>query len=150
MKILNLTLKKKWFDMILSGEKKEEYREIKQYWETRLFEYPEIFNVLSNNCIECTHRRTSEHNVLVCDIDKKERMGDEMICNINRFEWPSRYFKNYDVIRFTNGYSITSPSFLVECKGIRIGEGFPNWGAPKEDVFIIKLGEIIGTNKVNN
>jgi hypothetical protein len=32
MKILNLTLKKKWFDMILSGEKKEEYREFKEYW----------------------------------------------------------------------------------------------------------------------
>lgn len=33
---LNLTLKKKWFDMILSGEKLEEYREIKDYWKTRL------------------------------------------------------------------------------------------------------------------
>jgi hypothetical protein len=31
--ILHLNLKKKWFDMILSGEKKEEYREIKPYWE---------------------------------------------------------------------------------------------------------------------
>jgi acetate kinase len=35
-KILRLTLKKKWFDMILSGEKKEEYREIKRYWIHRL------------------------------------------------------------------------------------------------------------------
>ena len=33
MKYLQLTLKKKWFDLILSGEKKEEYREIKPYWE---------------------------------------------------------------------------------------------------------------------
>lgn len=33
---LNLTLKKKWFDMILSGEKQEEYREIKPYWVSRL------------------------------------------------------------------------------------------------------------------
>ncbi len=32
MKTLKLTLKKKWFDMILSGEKTEEYREIKPYW----------------------------------------------------------------------------------------------------------------------
>jgi len=32
MKLLNLTLKKKWYDMIASGEKKEEYREIKPYW----------------------------------------------------------------------------------------------------------------------
>jgi len=36
MKILHLTLKKKWFDMIASGEKKEEYREIKVYWAKRL------------------------------------------------------------------------------------------------------------------
>lgn len=27
---------KKWFDQILSGAKKEEYREIKPYWEKRL------------------------------------------------------------------------------------------------------------------
>jgi len=36
MKILHLTLKKKWFDMIVSGEKKEEYREKKTYWCRRL------------------------------------------------------------------------------------------------------------------
>ena len=36
MKILHLTLKKKWFDMIKSGVKKEEYREIKPYWVKRL------------------------------------------------------------------------------------------------------------------
>ena len=36
MKILHLTLKKKWFDMIASGEKTEEYREIKAYWANRL------------------------------------------------------------------------------------------------------------------
>lgn len=33
--MLTLPIKKKWFDMILSGEKKEEYREIKQYYGTR-------------------------------------------------------------------------------------------------------------------
>ena len=33
--MLTLPIKKKWFDMIKSGEKKEEYREIKQYWFTR-------------------------------------------------------------------------------------------------------------------
>jgi hypothetical protein len=36
MKILHLTLKKKWFDMIKSGDKTEEYREIKPYWTKRL------------------------------------------------------------------------------------------------------------------
>ena len=33
--MLTLTIKKKWFDMILSGEKKEEYREIKSYYDSR-------------------------------------------------------------------------------------------------------------------
>jgi len=36
MKILHLTLKKQWFDMIASGVKKEEYRELKPYWHKRL------------------------------------------------------------------------------------------------------------------
>ncbi len=38
-KVLHLTLKKKWFDMVASGEKKEEYREYKPYWKKRLFNY---------------------------------------------------------------------------------------------------------------
>lgn len=36
-RILELNLHKKWFDMILSGEKKEEYREVKDFWRIRLF-----------------------------------------------------------------------------------------------------------------
>jgi hypothetical protein len=35
-KVLHLTLKKKWFDMISSGEKNEEYREIKKHWVQRI------------------------------------------------------------------------------------------------------------------
>lgn len=36
MNVLYLTLKKEWFFKILSGEKKEEYREEKEYWNKRL------------------------------------------------------------------------------------------------------------------
>ena len=32
---LTLPIKKRWFDMILSGEKKEEYRQLSDYWKTR-------------------------------------------------------------------------------------------------------------------
>lgn len=35
--ILHLTLKREFFVMIASGEKKEEYRDIKPYWAKRLF-----------------------------------------------------------------------------------------------------------------
>ena len=34
--MLILPIKKRWFDMILSGEKKEEYRDITPYYETRV------------------------------------------------------------------------------------------------------------------
>ena len=36
MKILHLTLKKKWFWLIAGGIKKHEFRECKPYWEKRL------------------------------------------------------------------------------------------------------------------
>ena len=36
VKVLHLTLKKKWFDLIKSGEKKIEYREVKPYWKKRI------------------------------------------------------------------------------------------------------------------
>ena len=35
---LRLNLKGVWYDMIESGEKKEEYREIKSYWTKRLLD----------------------------------------------------------------------------------------------------------------
>ena len=37
--MLVLPIKKKWFDMIRSGEKKEEYREIKPYYDKRIGHY---------------------------------------------------------------------------------------------------------------
>lgn len=61
-RILHLILKKKWFDMIASGENKEEYREIKPYWINRLqargcvydecrdFSLIEFRNGYQNNC----------------------------------------------------------------------------------------------------
>lgn len=36
MSSLMIPIKKEWFDMIVAGEKKEEYREIKPYWVRRL------------------------------------------------------------------------------------------------------------------
>lgn len=38
-RILYLTIKKKWFDLIAEGKKKEEYRDIKKYWVRRLYNH---------------------------------------------------------------------------------------------------------------
>lgn len=104
MKILRLTLKRKWFDLIKSGEKTEEYREIKHYWIHRLCE----------------------------DIEHYE---------VNYWEG---VYKKYTHILFVNGYSKESQWFKIQCNGIEIGEGKPEWGAePGKKYFIIKLGKIL-------
>lgn len=59
--MLTLPIKKKWFDMILSGEKKEEYRAKNKYYDSRFWRYEDeeidvIFrNGYSNNSpqIQC-------------------------------------------------------------------------------------------------
>jgi len=48
---LNLTLKKQWYDMIRSGDKLEEYREIKPYWITRLV-FSGFYMHPMNGCVE--------------------------------------------------------------------------------------------------
>lgn len=89
LRILHLTLKKKWFDMIASGEKREEYREIKPYWDKRLN-------------------------------------------------------KEYDAIKFRNGYAKDSPVMLVELKRALVNLGVITWGAPLgEEVYILELGKIL-------
>lgn len=48
-------------------------------------------------------------------------------------------FKSYDAVCFSYGY--TKRRMMFECKGITIGQGRPEWGAPNHETFIIKLGE---------
>jgi len=59
MKILHLTLKKQWFDMILSGEKKEEYREIKPYWSNRFIGGETDFNQWDVICFKNGYKKDS-------------------------------------------------------------------------------------------
>ncbi|MCR4964831.1 MAG: hypothetical protein K6A41_04165 [Bacteroidales bacterium] len=43
---IHLILKGTWYDMIASGEKKEEYREGKEYWEKRIWNVREIIRTI--------------------------------------------------------------------------------------------------------
>lgn len=83
--MLTLPIKKKWFDMILSGDKKEEYREIKPYYETR---FMNLFGVIfcGGTWIKCAEIGLSE-----CAKDGVQE------------------------ITFRNGYSKNSPSFIAKC-----------------------------------
>ena len=38
MNILKIVIKKQWFDEIASGKKKTEYREVKPFWQSRLYD----------------------------------------------------------------------------------------------------------------
>lgn len=103
--------------MIERGEKTEEYREIKPYWIRRfcriLKEEPFIYCVLEKVCAECFH-------------DPYKGEFEQL---------------KFDAVRFSYGYTRQTMTFEIE--SISVGKGKPEWGAPEEDVFIIKLGKKI-------
>ena len=94
--MLILPIKKKWFNMILSGEKKEEYRDIKPYYTSR-FEHLWQGSLIGG---------------------KAERK-----------------------IRFRNGYSSKSPTFVATVT-LDIDQGRPEWGAePGKEYYVLKILE---------
>lgn len=54
-------------------------------------------------------------------------------------EWDKWECYRFGMVKFSYGY--TKRTMTFECKGITIGQGRTEWGAPKEPVFIIKLGK---------
>ena len=125
-KTLKLTVNKVWFEMIKSGEKKEEYREIKAYWFQRLvFKYKEVLQY---------HGRT---------------LNDISVCLILFHPHKIYDFVPFDLIEFKNGYSINAPTLLMECKGIEIGIPEMKWSGTMfcddqgqvDSCFIIKIGD---------
>ena len=100
--MLVLPIKKKWFDMIKSGEKKEEYREIKPYYESRLYHmgsaYPEDamisnFSVLVPKVKEIIFRNGYSKNspMIKCNVDIYKGYGKK--------EWGAEPNKEYYVIK---------------------------------------------------
>ena len=118
MKILHLPLKKEWYEMIESGVKTEEYRELKGYWTQRLTRYGN--DTLSGRFY--ADFLASSPNVLKYNIEKRMML-----------------YAKYDAVKFSYGYTKRTMTFEIE--SITIGKGKPEWGAPTEDVFIIKLGK---------
>lgn len=125
-KILDLPLKKEWYEMIESGVKTEEYRELKPYWCNRILYFTTLGikeyweNVLSR-CIESVkkHPFLTLHKALI-------------------HEYGTR---GYTHVRFRYGY--TKRTMLFKIDNISIGIGKKEWGAPDDEVFIIKLGDRI-------
>lgn len=131
MSNLHLTLNKKWFSRHLK-DKNEDYREIKPYWITRLFDfrhdiYPD--GVLSVHMDE-----------IICDMR-----------DLTRFHSIEELYHHHDIaprkfdgVMFSNGYSKNRPRMKKEFLDITIGQGRKEWGAPvNEMVIIIRTGNII-------
>ena len=110
MKTLTLSLKRKWFDMIKLGEKKEEYREIKPHYIRQFIK----FEPLKYDLIR-------DYNLYKC-YDEGEINGIESeLLNLK-----------YDVLYFTLGYpSRAEKDKWITFKNpkIRIGTGRTEWGA---------------------
>jgi hypothetical protein len=113
--ILHLTLKKKYFDMIASGVKKEEYREVKPYWISRL-----------------VHVFGAPHS---CEDFNFMYMGFKSSMEESIF---------YEAVRFKNGYNKNAPEMDIEVKNIDINIGKEEWGAEyAKPYFVISLGKIL-------
>lgn len=139
MKTLHLNLKRKWFEMILKGEKTEEYRDISEHFVSLLFERTEKpLNKFPN----MSSRSTFNFLTGFC--------GSRITAIMTGIEMGLLKPKEFDTITFSNGYSTERPQFEIELKlkGIEIREGKPEWGAePGKRYFVLKLGKIL--NDVN-
>lgn len=102
--MLILPIKKKWFDKIQSGEKKEEYREIKPYYTTRFRNVLHIPKPVSDNAFFERMRRP--HNAFkVCfrnGYSAKSQSYTAMVSlsiGTGKEEWGAEQGKEYYVLR---------------------------------------------------
>lgn len=84
MKILNLILKKKWYDLIDKGVKLEEYREIKPYYSKKF-----LYGCAFCYRVECTIK-----------------------CTMQTIEYPENY--RYDTVKLRLGYTKKYMLFPIE------------------------------------
>ena len=92
-KVLTLTISKEWYELIVAGEKNEEYREIKPYWASRLV----------NQNAESGMVGFDEFGGYTAVIGEPE-------------------YKPFTHVLFTNGYRKDSPRIEKEIESITIGK----------------------------
>jgi len=93
---LILPIKKKWFGMILSGEKKEEYREVKPYYTTRIQNILEKPLVMTKLPILATVKFVNGYGntrpCFIADCEITRRIGGKK-------EWGANPFQDYYVFK---------------------------------------------------
>ncbi len=81
--MLTLPIKKKWFDMILRGEKGEEYREIKPYYISR-------FKNMEGSIVKLRNGYSLDSPYIICSVRIKKGLGKQ--------EWGAEPNKEYYVL----------------------------------------------------
>jgi len=134
MKTLHLNLKKKWFDMILAGEKKSEYRDLSEYWAVRLVTFND----------EMSQSGMDDMDEFLVDLKCPFRRHDDVGQLMVFFD---AEFKSFDKIHFKNGFARNgkpAPCFDIEFGGITVRQGRAKWGAEdKKFYFVLKLGNVL-------
>lgn len=105
MRILYLTLKSKWYDRIASGEKPEEYREIKEFWAKRFLGpdwfkyYPETIEDALKNYFDYTHVRFARGGHFHPSLPQMTIELKSIIIGTGNPEWGAEPGKEYFVIK---------------------------------------------------
>lgn len=121
-KTLHLVLKRKWWDMIASGEKKEEYRDANHYWAIRLLNRQyrlylhNIARYYPNDFIDSLYFVLTQNNLA---------------------------FRSYENVCFQLGYTNKTMTFKITSMNVMYGEVCrQDWGVePNKYYFVIKFGE---------
>lgn len=128
LQTLDLPISNKWFDMIVSGDKMFEYRDIKKHWISRMIGFknkmdPDIYYT---EFLEALQNPYWNH----ADVP-------ELLSYFNAF------FRRYDLIKFRNGYRWDSPCATFKWEGCDIAKGLAELGASGEYQFVIQIGEMV-------
>ena len=95
--LLTLTIKKKWFDMILSDDKQEEYRELKPYYTSR------FKNVRLLRTVDCVPIKDAKCWILFRNGYSTSSPSFKALCsldiNTGNHEWGAEPGKEYYVLR---------------------------------------------------
>ena len=124
--VLNLVVSKQWFDMIVSGEKTEEYRAIKSYW--------------INRFIQAKYEGSDEYRKVTMHPEFDMLISNSKLKEL--LEKKTARFIPYTYVRFFHGYAKKRPWIEKKIKSITIGKPQPGL-CPKEfenkEFFIIKF-----------
>ena len=101
--MLTLPIKKKWFDMIKSGEKKEEYREIKPYYDSRFFRLIAKDNSIKAETVTKVKFRngySKNSPSVVCNV--------EITTGYGKAEWGAEPGKKYFILKILSVEEISN------------------------------------------